>query len=1140
MNSIYLSLEDIEKDIIKLVTASDFEKLTDSEKDVYYAKCFEIIIKSFNSIGLGSKINIYDMYDVIDTYFDDENVYPDFDQRIDDFFRDFVPGYLQEILDGLNNGAIADETLCENIDEVVDCAIFSDFPNLKVMPIYEEIFSKIVSQNKNLIKFYRGDNDKIYEIMLSEGYETIDGIIEKIKGLSFNKKINIYTILLKYNYDDVIKSDFCNLYVEDIISNLIHNNDYDNETFIKLINDLEPRRLNYVLDSLLEEDLGKINIKIINFIYDTGKISESIYERLFSKLVAKDINVLKDYRGSNIIKKFINLLFDDRYTINENNVNELNEWYTSGNIINEMYSVLFKKVLEKNNNLFHLYKGSDFDIYKTMLQKGLKFDKKLLIHVLLKNDKLSEEDTLIIFKELGIKPFNYLALKAFRGDVNKLIDSMDKIDYFLQLLDINRELFVEFAFGINYNWLDSILDIFDKNQIDDFISVKNYFFKNFYKIDDKSKGVVTIKSIINILKNYMQYPYLCKDLLNSDFSAEQFSKLKLLFGNLDIIKKDNNEDISSKEDLENIENYIFKNFQTAIKYSLDINDIYIMKSVLSKILFNMNSSIVESRLNEYGDIKVLRQLLFNNRHNKDMADSILDMMVYVSMMEDIVDCNDIEKIRSILVKINSSEDIYLLCQRCNMMFREFDLKMDALYAKEMNANLTYLKDIPDDLIDTMMTEKYKVKTIDLKDRKYCLLEHVKSDNETVDELVNGKANGNKLFISLSLGSNRNQRLYTHGGSIIFGYSVLSNDLFIKSSISNMGSNGFLRQFSYEIDTKNMSLRQRGALETSSAIEEVNSEILCYRGGLKPDCIILPNGRVPTQEELEIARKYNLSFVKIQKLETTIDNPKDISDVTINDNNHQLGENKTNYEQFSILRNAIHKADTHKVRRIAIFTDSHGLFEPTLAILEDARRNGITEIYSLGDNIGTGPNPREVMDLLEIYGVKSLKGNHELYATEGVYSYKKHLDYTESFNSALRNSVWTKGKLTSEQIERIKALPENMVIEIGGKKVMLSHYIRDYNTNAKIEIPKEIDEVFQGHVHFKGKDGKVNTLQGAGIGGNVATASYIILTEKSEGGYDVTERHVNYDSKSSHYDIMESDMNEEDKDKIDRWIGGRLR
>lgn len=57
-------------------------------------------------------------------------------------------------------------------------------------------------------------------------------------------------------------------------------------------------------------------------------------------------------------------------------------------------------------------------------------------------------------------------------------------------------------------------------------------------------------------------------------------------------------------------------------------------------------------------------------------------------------------------------------------------------------------------------------------------------------------------------------------------------------------------------------------------------------------------------------------------------------------------------------------------KIAILTDAHGLFEPTLAILEDIRKKGITKIYSLGDNIGTGSNPSEV----DYYGVKSIKGN----------------------------------------------------------------------------------------------------------------------------------------------------------------------
>ena len=51
-----------------------------------------------------------------------------------------------------------------------------------------------------------------------------------------------------------------------------------------------------------------------------------------------------------------------------------------------------------------------------------------------------------------------------------------------------------------------------------------------------------------------------------------------------------------------------------------------------------------------------------------------------------------------------------------------------------------------------------------------------------------------------------------------------------------------------------------------------------------------------------------------------------------------------------------------MKKIAIFTDAHALFEPTEAVLKDIKGKGITEIYSLGDNIGIGPNPRKVMDL----------------------------------------------------------------------------------------------------------------------------------------------------------------------------------
>ena len=59
--------------------------------------------------------------------------------------------------------------------------------------------------------------------------------------------------------------------------------------------------------------------------------------------------------------------------------------------------------------------------------------------------------------------------------------------------------------------------------------------------------------------------------------------------------------------------------------------------------------------------------------------------------------------------------------------------------------------------------------------------------------------------------------------------------------------------------------------------------------------------------------------------------------------------------------------TYTGRKVAIFADAHSLLEPTYAVLEDMRKRGITEIYSLGDNIGFGPNPGEVMDVMDAYG-----------------------------------------------------------------------------------------------------------------------------------------------------------------------------
>ena len=189
---------------------------------------------------------------------------------------------------------------------------------------------------------------------------------------------------------------------------------------------------------------------------------------------------------------------------------------------------------------------------------------------------------------------------------------------------------------------------------------------------------------------------------------------------------------------------------------------------------------------------------------------------------------------------------------------------------------------------------------------------------------------------------------------------MPHDNFICSSINNMGSNGLVKNNSSEV--LEVSRRQRGVLELSDT--STNSEILAIREGIKPKYIISP-GRYPTREEIIVAKKYNLKIILTQQIDKSIKSPKKIKE-----------DRESSYEKETLIKfkNELINIQ-NKERKIAILTDPHGLLEPTITALEDIRKRGITEIYSLGDNIGTGSDPKSVINILEQYGVKSIKGNH---------------------------------------------------------------------------------------------------------------------------------------------------------------------
>ncbi|HOX07585.1 MAG TPA: metallophosphoesterase family protein [Planctomycetota bacterium] len=108
--------------------------------------------------------------------------------------------------------------------------------------------------------------------------------------------------------------------------------------------------------------------------------------------------------------------------------------------------------------------------------------------------------------------------------------------------------------------------------------------------------------------------------------------------------------------------------------------------------------------------------------------------------------------------------------------------------------------------------------------------------------------------------------------------------------------------------------------------------------------------------------------------------------------------------------------------IAVISDIHANLEALLAVFDHLRQRQIRRIFFLGDIIGYGPNPGEVIDYLKHFEF-CLLGNHDLAVLKGAPSY---------FNAAAQRAVaWTRTQVSpfelkfkflqnSEYIRRLEA------------------------------------------------------------------------------------------------------------------------
>ncbi|PKM68542.1 MAG: metallophosphoesterase [Firmicutes bacterium HGW-Firmicutes-2] len=166
-----------------------------------------------------------------------------------------------------------------------------------------------------------------------------------------------------------------------------------------------------------------------------------------------------------------------------------------------------------------------------------------------------------------------------------------------------------------------------------------------------------------------------------------------------------------------------------------------------------------------------------------------------------------------------------------------------------------------------------------------------------------------------------------------------------------------------------------------------------------------------------------------------------------------------------------------MEKYAFISDIHGNDMALKAVLEDIRSRNIpmSHVLCLGDLVGYGPRPNEVIERIKTHKIRTILGNYD----EAVGFYlptcgcklhsKREKDWME-------NSLSVSLKLTTEDNKAfLRELEDRILIDINGHRVLLVHgspfSIVEYVFEESLEIQKSIieevdaDIIMFGHTHF---------------------------------------------------------------------------
>lgn len=207
-------------------------------------------------------------------------------------------------------------------------------------------------------------------------------------------------------------------------------------------------------------------------------------------------------------------------------------------------------------------------------------------------------------------------------------------------------------------------------------------------------------------------------------------------------------------------------------------------------------------------------------------------------------------------------------------------------------------------------------------------------------------------------------------------------------------------------------------------------------------------------------------------------------------------------------------------KIAAISDIHGNIYSLMKVLEDIDEQKVDLVVCLGDLVGYGPHPNEVVSLIKRREMPCIKGNYDASVVDGAFTFIRDT----SINSFAL--PWASEEVRASNKFYLSQLPTELNYDINGVKIKFTHgspaQINEYlfedgeNTKKVMESLEE-DVLVCAHTHIPSykKFGDKLFINTGSVGKpkiGRPNATYVLIEIKEDKTVDVKFRELEYEYK----------------------------